>query len=112
MPRSILFLLIPIFVVLSSQVYADTRDFPVRVVSGRVSKLDWVGSKMLIRWCQSNGNYDEIAVKINKNTKIIKAGEPFSFAGIGISDSVNVRYYDDPNDFGPLMAAGITVISN
>ena len=106
MRRFILFSLILIFVVLFSRAYADTKNFPVRVVSGRVSKIDWVGSKMLVRWCQPNGNYDEIAVKVNKNTKVIKAGELFSFAGIGISDSVNVKYYDDPDDFGPLVAAG------
>lgn len=93
--------------------YADEEVDPsaVRTVSGQVNKVDWVGSTILIRWGQPNGNYDEIAIKVDKDTKILKAGESLSLAGINISDSINVKYYDDPKDFGPLKALGITVIS-
>ena len=94
--------------------YADEDEQPmiIKTVSGKVNKTDWVGSTMIVRWFQPNGSYDEISIKINKKTSIYKGGDPLSFAAINIWDDVNVRYYDDPKDFGPLMALAINVVSH
>jgi len=41
--------------------YADEDEQPmiIKTVSGKVNKTDWVGSTMIVRWFQPNGNYDE-----------------------------------------------------
>jgi hypothetical protein len=84
----------------------------IRTVSGKVNKVDWVGYSMIVRWFQPNGSYDDIGIKVTKKTKIIKAGEHLSFAAINVWDDVIVKYYDDPDDLGPLKALGITVTSH
>ena len=94
--------------------HADEDEQPmiIKTVSGKVNKTDWVGSTMIVRWFQSNGNYDEITLNVNKKTKIYKGGNSLSFSAINIWDDVNVKYYDNPNDFGPLRALAINVVSH
>ena len=112
-PALVLFLLVCALLIVSFS-YADDEEksFIIRTVTGKVNKTDWVGSSMIVRWFEPNGNYDEIAIKVTKKTKIFKAGQPLSFSAINVWDDINVKYYDDPDDFGPLRAVGITVVSH
>ena len=111
-PVLILFLLAGVLSAPFTYADEDAPPMIVKTVSGKVNKTDWVGSTMIVRWFQSNGNYDEISIKITRQTKIYKGGNPLSFSAINIWDDVNVKYYDDPNDFGPLRALAVNVVSH
>jgi hypothetical protein len=80
-------------------------------VEGQISSIDWVGSKMVVRWLADSGKYDEIMLFVPDNTPITRGTETADFTDLEEGDKVLVAYYDASP--GPLTVTSVMVyISN
>jgi len=71
-----------------------TNDNFVRSVTGEVSKVDWVGDKIIVRTFYGN-DYDEITFVAGDGTIITKSDNNISLANINTGDKVTVKYSGD-----------------
>ncbi|MDP3143414.1 MAG: hypothetical protein Q8N14_05725 [Candidatus Omnitrophota bacterium] len=80
----------------------------IKTVKGRIGDIDWVGSKIAIRWYDSDGlGTDEITLIVTPQTKIIKGTSEISLSDLIIENSVAVQYFD--SGFAGLKAIKIVV---
>jgi len=67
-----------------------------KTVYGTVAQVDWVGSKLTVRYPQPfSAQHDEINIKVPKDTEITRGTEEISLSDILQSDQVTVSYFDD-----------------
>ena len=84
----------------------------VKVVDGAVYDLDWVGSKMAVRWLDSHDNsYRELVIDVPDNAVIRKGAKKIDFSELEISDAVTVKYYENPDGTGTLISLQDTTTS-
>jgi len=84
-------------------------DIQLRVIKGRVSCIDRIGSKIAIEWLQPNGEYDEITFLITSSTTAVKNNVYVSLLEIAEGDTVIIEYRNDPQSFGPLVARRVSL---
>ncbi len=80
-----------------------------QIFKGKIIIVDPIGSKITIRYLQSNGDNDEITLKATFHTKISKGDLRISFSDLNAGDEVAVEYYDDPLSFDAPKASQINV---
>ncbi len=80
-----------------------------RLLKGNIVNLDFVGSKITIKYLQPNGDNDEITLRIALSTKITQNDLRISVSDLSNGDEVAVRYYDDLMSFNAPKASWINV---
>lgn len=104
-------MLVSVFALLvTGQFYGQEESLrsATKIVSGKISSVDWVGSKIAMRWYDPGQiGFDEITFVVTRQTKIIKGTEDITLADLNMEDSITVEYVD--NGLTGLMAVKISV---
>lgn len=94
---SFIFLILA-FMIISPALADDSDD---KTISGSVSSVDWVSSKLSVGFVDPySGNSDEIALRVTGDSELTRGTESISLSDIEQSDPVSVTYYKD--DFSGL----------
>jgi len=69
---------------------------PIQIVRGHISGINWVGSRLTIRWLQPNGVtvYDDMTFSVPRDAKITRNGESITLSDVQIGDNTKVEYVD------------------
>jgi len=69
---------------------------PIQIVRGYISGINWVGSRLTIRWLQPNGVtvYDDMTFSVPGGAKITRNGESITLSDVQIGDNIKVEYVD------------------
>ena len=77
----------------------------IKVVNGTIYDLDWVGSKIVVRWPDASGSdYYELVLDVPDNAAIRRGSEQIDFSELEVSDTVSVKYYENPDGTGTLIS--------
>jgi len=90
--------LILVFMSISPALADDGED---KTISGAVSSVDWVASKLSVSFADPySGNPDEIVLRATGDSELTRGTESISLSDIDQGDPVSVTYYKD--DFSGL----------
>ncbi|MFA5063746.1 MAG: hypothetical protein WC578_06755 [Candidatus Omnitrophota bacterium] len=92
--------------------YQQVQAEEVQYIKGRITRVDFVRSAIIMKFIQENGNSDEIAFSVTPHTKINKGELLLSISELKEGDEVVVRYQDYPMSFTSLKADQINVKSS
>jgi len=87
----------------------DFDDKDIKVVTGAICNLDWVGSKMAIDRIVEL-SHDQMVFTVPRAAKIYKGIETISFSDLHMWDRVKIEYYNDA-PVGGLKVISITCVS-
>lgn len=74
----------------------ESRQRVVKTIDAQIYDMDWVGSKILLRWLDTYDNsYHELTVTVPEGAVIKKGADIIGFSQLEIDDAVTVRYYED-----------------
>ena len=79
---------------------SQVRTSQPQLLAGKIVDVDFVSSKVTIKYPQDNGNNDEITLSVTSYTKISKGDLRISFSDLSEGDEVTVEYYYDSMSFG------------
>jgi len=86
----------------------NSSDQQIQTVKGKIVDIDWVGSKMVVRWYDPQElGMDEITFVVSRQTRITKGTSEITLSDLIRENSVTVQYYD--RGFSGLAAVSIKV---
>ncbi len=78
----------------------QVRTVQSQSFKGNIVYVDFVGSKITVKYLQPNGNNDEITLGVSSHTKVNRGDLRIALTDLNKGDEVIVEYYDDPMSFG------------
>ncbi len=94
MIRSCLFLSLVFLCALFAAPLCQCQEGGVLTVEGEITSVDWVGGVIVVRWLQEEPTigYDEIALQVPGDLKIMKGTDTISLEDLNQFDRVAVQY--------------------
>jgi hypothetical protein len=88
---------------------ASASAADIKTAEGRISDIDWAGSKIVVRWLSQDDNvFHDIAITIPDEAKLMKGANEIDFSELEISDDVTVKYYEDLDGNAALISLSVT----
>jgi len=89
-----------------------TADKNVLTIIGQVSDIDWVASRVTVRYMQTQGvvGYDEVTLTVSRDTNIQRRGKAVGLSELQIGDQLTAGYINTSP--GPLKALNIKVVGS
>lgn len=108
---SVIFIII--LIGLSAAVSGRCEDRPdlseIKTVEGRISDIDWAGSKIAVKWFnQEDSTFYETSMIVLDEAEMTKGTDKISFSGLEIADNVTARYYEDRDGNATLVNLNVT----
>jgi len=92
--------------------YQQVQAEEVKYIKGKIIRVDFVRSAIIMKFIQENGNSDEITFSVTPHTKINKGELFLSISELKEGDEVVVQYRDYPMSFSSLKAEQINLKSS
>ena len=102
-----------IFLILSVMIFslAFADDSDDKTITGSVSSLDWVASKLSVGFVDPySGNSDEIGLRVTGDSELTRGTDSISLSDINQGDPVSVTYYKE--DFSGLKIRRLEDLNN
>ncbi|GEM_PF-5481820 len=91
----------------------EFEGHPLKIARGKVSSIDWVASKIELKWFSGSVEMpsDTVIFKLADKAVVYKNYKKIQFTEVKTSDRVRMHYYEDPAT-GSLKVVNIEVLTN
>jgi len=94
--------------------YSDETHLDVlksKSVEGELADIDWMNATITVKLSQTNGRNDEMIFDVTEGTTIMENNVVVELTQLISGNGVVVEYDDNSQNFGPVVANKITVLS-